>query len=177
MDLVEIVHKLDLMILDKVERLAQKIQVWTGYDCMSQARFIGFIYLCATLGEQIVTTRSSFFSTLTFFLSFTLQSFVISILWDPIKTQTRRYSMSGLKNSRKIEANFIFFRLLQLMITIVHVTMHFYRKPKNPCFLSTELFTLFILLICTDPLPPGQSKLRQKLESLFLSPQTQKAES
>lgn len=155
-------RSIDAFVMQLFERLSQWIQVWTGIDCLDQARVAeGVVAVACVLemGREIVLKRNvDWLAALVAIMS------ALTAAYGRFGDSRIRSDVeNGLRNYRKVDGHALIGRLIWLFAMV----------PFEPVlfFVSGPLFTWILAVGCAnylsacDPLPPCRSRLMEKIRN------------
>jgi len=159
------VSRLDDWVLDKLSWLAGKVQILTGYDCLTQAHY------CWRLGWLFYAIRDFYRKEslgLVLDVAMILMSTPLQFRTDPNDDVVRSAVLRGFRNPRRIT---LFDKLLRaLYISVLPVAIII--ASVSLFHFQGILIVLYAWLRCCDPLPETGSKIREWMDSLVPKPQT-----
>ncbi len=148
---------LDLLVLEKFERFADRFQIWTGKDCFFLAKSFLFLNMFLLLFRAVFIDRVNIASFLALFFLIILIMYFYLVLIELSKNEAYESLKNGLHNPFKVSGFFL--RVGHLIFLIFFLAFSKYA--------SLFFFLFYIFLVaevyfasCT-PLPPRKSKLRR----------------
>jgi hypothetical protein len=170
----------DTAILDVVERLCRRFQVWTGrtnvwlaFQLTNLSIVIYFIWVAAFYwlsGDMALRIFVAFFCGGVFF-ALTRTLFRTSI--DVAEAEAYRRVAKGLRNPRRIRDAQLRIAFLTLSIVLSYPLWFAYLTLQSPfvslipaIIILTILTTVVLYVLACDPLPPGPVKVKDWLRGL-----------
>src|SRR6185295_5647823 len=167
----------DSAVLDLVERLCRRFQVWTGrtnvwlaFQLTNLSVIVYFIWLAGLYwlsGDLALRVFVAFFSCGVFFM-LTRTVFRTSI--ETAESEAYRRAAKGLRNPRRIRDAQLRIAFLTLSIVLSYPLWFTYVTLHVRFVLLTEaliiLTTVVLYVLACDPLPPCTGKVREWVRRL-----------
>jgi hypothetical protein len=167
----------DSAVLDLVERLCRRFQVWTGrtnvwlaFQLTNLSVIVYFIWVAGIYwlsGDLALRVFVAFFSCGVFFM-LTRTVFRTSI--EAAESEAYRRAAKGLRNPRRIRDAQLRIAFLTLSIVLSYPLWFAYRILHLrfiPLLAALVLLTTVILyVLASDPLPPCANKVREWLRGM-----------
>lgn len=170
---MKIIVGLDQLVINFVEKIAHKLQDWTGKNNFWFARAILFVYVGASIiahGYILENNEDKYEPVFPKFIV----DVVIAIFFLGFTFQLEQaVSRTGkFKNFMAQTGGFItFFRISYLLIVVnAHAILFLRDMIFDDDFyklLTSLSYITFLYLMCGTPKPPSESKIKKFLKSLF----------
>ena len=167
-------RKLDTDLLDLFQKFSDKIQIFSGIDCLKQglishsasSLLMAWFMLEALSFRKLLTPSLIVNSAVLVFLFFSVGYLMYEITKRIIDNQTEE----GLRNVNYIDyypgrkGFWMLFPLFFLMAVGYDIS-----ALNKLCVFCFGVFSVsFVYLLSCTPLPPGKSKIKKLIESLFV---------
>ena len=159
--LLNLILRIDRLAINILEKISRKVQIWTGLNCILQARISMIMFLVLNITNGLM--GYSYWPNVIYM---TILNFWIYQKLEKIEERISRENMKGLRNSLKVSALGVLVRFSSVIILISYFLLLITTQGYLP---DTPFITLAMYLLCCDTLPPAQGKLKEWLKSLFFT--------
>lgn len=157
--------RLDSLLLSQFQRFSRSVQIWTGKDCLDQAK------LCRT-GEMacVITMAARAISWPVFSMDMIWLTGLFLMLNDPLDEFIRSQAAQGMRNMRQLFPAYI--RLMP--VGGIGMSIWLSRSNPYPMPMYNQAFIIFWVFLsgnsylqACDPLPPCSSKFIDNIRALL----------
>jgi len=168
--------KLDLALLERLEKFSHLTQQWAGYTCFSLARVCATALFLTSLGLGVLaSTELGSYAPLAITMPFGVMCSLLMIhLTHSAERVTADEHLKGRSNPYKLQLQILryitwpsgFFGAVAILIGALYIRLDWQIAAFFFCAaLYKGSMMLFFYFVSSDPLPPGTSKVRAWLES------------
>lgn len=161
------IREIDAFLISQVERAASWVQLWTGLDCLDQARISAGLAGCCLLWD--IASKARWTGRHDWWGYLILIGLTARAVFEHEGIQIIRHEAKmGLRNRNKLRPFGTATRLFLVCVCGVDILAFIFQPAKRYWAVSGYIwfYSAYVFLEACDPLPPSLGKVREWLQAL-----------